>query len=135
MSQVLLLNADMTPLRTVSLQRALSLIFNGKVDQIDNVADKQLRSPSISIPFPSILRLKKFVNVPQRHAVWSRRAVFARDHYTCSYCGEKLDRESATLDHIMPKSECSAKGIRASVWSNTTCCCRRCNFRKGSKNM
>ena len=135
MTAVLLLNADYSPLRTISLQRALSLIFGERVEQVESVPDRQLRSPSIAIPFPSVLRLKIYRSVPQRRAVWSRRAVFERDNYVCVFCGEKLDHKSATLDHLIPKQECSRLGIRPSTWGNSACSCRRCNFRKSNRTM
>jgi 5-methylcytosine-specific restriction endonuclease McrA len=132
---ILLLNADMTPIRVLNLQRALSLIFKDRVDFIQDVPEKKLRSPSTELPYPSILRLKRYVNVPRRGAVWSRRAVFARDSYTCQYCGIGLDRNSSTIDHIIPVSRCRELGIRSSSWSNTCCACEKCNRRKSSKTM
>jgi 5-methylcytosine-specific restriction endonuclease McrA len=89
-----------------------------------------LRSPSTELPYPSILRLKRYVNVPRRGAVWSRRAVFARDSYRCVYCNTQLDRETATVDHLIPREICSREGIKASTFSNCVTACASCNKRK-----
>jgi len=134
-SQILLLNADFRAIRVLSLKRALSLLLKDRVDIVESVPGKKLRSPSTEIDYPSVIRLRRFVRVPDRKATWSRRAVFSRDHYTCQYCGRKLDRDEATLDHIIPVSECKARGIRASTFSNSCCSCVSCNTKKGSRNM
>ena len=135
MTAVLLLNADMTPIRVLNLQRALSLIFKDRVDFIQNVPDKKLRSPSTELPYPSILRLKRYVNVPRRGVQWSRRGVFARDSYRCVYCNSKLDRETATVDHLIPREICSKNGIKASTWTNSVTSCAACNRRKANRRL
>ena len=135
MTAVLLINADMTPMHTVSLQRAISLISKSKVDVVETIPDRTLRSPSVTWPFPSVLRLRQYRNVPRRKMIWSRRGVFARDNYTCQYCGVKLSREDATIDHIIPVEVCRSKGIRSSTWSNCICSCERCNRKKANRTM
>lgn len=133
MTQVLLLNSNMAAIKTVSLQRAISLISKNRVDVIETDPNRKLRSPSVTWEFPLVLRLRYYANVPKRKQVWSRRGVFNRDGWRCQYCGAELDRESATIDHILPASRCKAMGIPSSTWINTCCSCKRCNFRKNSK--
>lgn len=136
MSQILLLNADFRPIRVLSLKRALSLLMKDeRVDVVETVPGKKLRSPSVEIAYPSILRLRHYVRVPERGATWSRRAVFARDSYTCQYCGIKLSRDDATLDHIIPVETCRILRMRASSFGNSCCCCRKCNTRKANRTM
>lgn len=132
---ILMLNADMSPLRTINLQRALSLMMKNKVDILETVPGKMLRSPSVSIPFPSVVRLRYYRSVPRRKSVWSRRAVFSRDHYTCVYCGTSLSREDATIDHLTPRETCAKNGIRASTWTNTVTSCPKCNRRKANRSL
>lgn len=133
---VLLLNASYEPLNVIPLRRAISLMLR---ERVDAATDDTLtvRSASDAFEIPIVLRLKRYVNVPQRGARWSRRAVFQRDQYTCIYCGitigdkrggSKLTLRSFSLDHIVPKS----RGGRNS-WVNTACACNRCNQRKGSR--
>jgi|WetSurMetagenome_2_1015567.scaffolds.fasta_scaffold332923_1 5-methylcytosine-specific restriction endonuclease McrA len=132
---ILLLNASGEPLRVLNLKRALSLVFNGKAEVIEAYPDKKLRSPSVTLDFPCVLRLKRYINVPRKNAVWSRRAVFARDHYRCVYCNKTLSRDEATVDHLIPREICSREGIRASSWSNTVTACEKCNRAKASKRL
>ena len=53
-----------------------------------------------------------------------RRAVFARDNWTCQYCGS---RANLTVDHVVPRS----KGGPSS-WENIVASCAPCNRRKGN---
>lgn len=135
MTQVLLLNANFQPLKTVSLQRAISLISKNRVDVIEADPNRKLRSPSVTWDFPLVLRLRYYANVPKRKQVWSRRGVFNRDSWTCVYCGKKLDRETATVDHIIPRETCAKTGIQASTWGNTCASCPQCNRRKANRSL
>lgn len=56
-----------------------------------------------------------------------RNEVLDRDNYICQYCGEKLDEETATVDHVIPKS----KG-GSSYPENMVCSCQECNLEKGN---
>ena len=82
MVNVLLLNASFEPLAIVKLGRAIGLLMDGKVDLVESVPDRELRSKSVRQPMPSVLRLRYYVNVPRRGVGWSRRGVLARDHHT-----------------------------------------------------
>ena len=135
MLNVLLLNASFEPLAVVELKRAIGLIVDGKVDLVEAVPGRELRSPSVRQPMPSVLRLRYFVNVPRRGVGWSRRGVLSRDHHTCQYCGRHLAPREATIDHIIPQWQCKISNIRASTWSNTVACCARCQQRKGGRSM
>ena len=46
----------------------------------------------------------------------------------CAYCGKKLSRYTATIDHIIPLS----RGGTDFKW-NLVWCCHKCNQSKGSK--
>ena len=56
----------------------------------------------------------------------SRRGIFARDGYSCQYCG--ITAKDLTIDHVVPK-----RMGGGSTWENLVCCCRRCNTKKGDK--
>ena len=133
---VLLLNATYEPLRVISTRRAVSLLMRGVAEGVEGVAAR-LRTPSTVFEVPSVLRLRYYVNVPQRGATWSRRGVLARDDYTCVYCGVRvgerrhgriLTRADFSVDHLIPRSRGGS-----STWGNTACACRWCNGRKGSR--
>ena len=83
------------------------------------------RSERLQIEAPSVLRLRHFVRIPHRAAApLTRRAVFARDDWTCQYCGAPAEN----LDHVVPKSK---GGLH--VWENVVAACRRCNSRKENR--
>ena len=74
-----------------------------------------------------VIRLVSYVNVPRdtsRRKI-TRRAVFARDGWSCQYCGT---RSSLTVDHVIPRS----KGGDSS-WENIVASCAPCNRRKGDR--
>jgi 5-methylcytosine-specific restriction endonuclease McrA len=136
MESVLLLNVTYEPLQMITIQRAVNLLLTGKVEAVEGVARK-LRTPSTIFEVPSVLRLTRFVNVPQRGVSWSKRGILRRDGYTCVYCGigpggvsrgRTLKREDFTVDHIIPRS----RGGR-NTWSNCACACYSCNQRKGNR--
>lgn len=56
-----------------------------------------------------------------------RNEVLERDDYICQYCGAELDEETATVDHVIPKS----KG-GSSYPDNMVCSCQQCNLEKGN---
>lgn len=49
-------------------------------------------------------------------------------NYKCLYCCKKLSYETATVDHIIPKS----KG-GGNAWDNLAICCLPCNQLKADK--
>jgi hypothetical protein len=49
----------------------------------------------------------------------------------CAYCGEMLNPDLATLDHLVPLNRTSL-GLHA--WGNVVSCCRHCNKEKHSKD-
>ena len=73
-----------------------------------------------------MIRLVTYVRIPRdthRRKI-TRRAVFARDDWTCQYCGS---RSNLTVDHVVPRS----KGGPSS-WDNIVASCAPCNRRKGN---
>lgn len=135
MSTVLLLNASYEPLRVISLERAMGLVLKGRAEMVEAAPGRVLRSPSVTAPMPSVLRLRRYVNVPRRHATWTRRGVLARDGYTCAYCGKRMRPADATVDHVVPQWLCRQGGLRRNTWGNTVACCHACQKRKGHKTM
>jgi 5-methylcytosine-specific restriction endonuclease McrA len=59
---------------------------------------------------------------------FSRLNIFARDGFTCQYCGRRSVRSELNLDHVVPR----ALGGR-STWENVVCSCVECNRRKGGR--
>jgi len=136
MSSILLLNASYEPLTVVNYKRALALLLKGRVEAVSEES-VEIRGASNSLRIPRVIRLRRYINVPQRGARWSRQAVLQRDQYTCVYCGiqpgqaqrgHTLTHRDFSVDHLLPTS----RGGK-NTWGNTVCACRACNQRKGSR--
>ncbi len=134
MVPVLILNASYEPLHVIDHRRALALIASDKAELIERARDgREVRSPSTRLPVPSVIRLRRYVNVPQRGATWSKAGVLARDKMTCVYCGAALMPKTATIDHVLPQWYCKRHHIPANTWANTVTACRACQSKKGGR--
>jgi 5-methylcytosine-specific restriction endonuclease McrA len=109
------------------VRRAAVLILKAKAEILEN-GEWTLHAESFTMPRPLVIRLTSYVRVPRdAHArKITRRAVFARDRWTCQYCG--VERTTLTVDHVVPRS----KGGPSS-WENIVACCAPCNRRKGDR--
>ena len=126
--QVLVLNASFEPLNVCSFRRAHVLVFKGRAEVVEELS-QPLRSASATYPWPHVIRLVTYVNVPRvASRKISRRALFARDGWRCVYCGEGGGR--LTLDHVVPRSRGGD-----SVWENVVTSCAPCNHRKGNRSL
>lgn len=124
----LLLNASYEPMRIVTWQKALILWFQDKVEVLEYHASF-VRSVSLKLKLPSVLKLKTYVRPKNFHAVrFCRENVYIRDNYTCQYCGVKYSTKHLTLDHVVPASQNGPKN-----WTNVTTACRDCNQRKANR--
>ena len=128
--EVLVLNSDYEPLNVCNIRRALLLLYLEKADvlHVHEGADipKLTTGHGGSFPAPSVVRLRYHVKRPLPELKLSRRSIFARDNYTCQYCG--VQSRDLTIDHILPKRH--GGGMQ---WENLVACCRRCNTRKADK--
>src|SRR5690606_12192902 len=127
MQAVLLLNASYEPLRIIHWQRAITLFFLGKVEVIEEY-DHEIRSVSVAIKAPAVVRLLRYVKVGQRSPPLMRTNVRARDRFKCQYCQIDRTAKQATLDHVIPNS----LGGK-STGENIVCCCPPCNRKKGAQ--
>jgi len=128
MEATLLLNASYEPLKIISWQRAITLLFAGKVEVIEEYS-REIHSVTFSLKLPSILRLLKYVRVRKSKIVkFSRANIYARDSYTCQYCNTQFRSEELTFDHVIPVSRGGTKS-----WENIVTACIDCNRRKGGQ--
>jgi 5-methylcytosine-specific restriction endonuclease McrA len=129
MDHVLVLNASFEPLLVVPWQKAMQLLFQGKVEVIEEY-DREIRTISMRFRLPSVLRLLKFIPITRKKNIirFSRANVFLRDQYTCQYCGRKKPKTELTLDHVVPAVQGGKKS-----WENIVTACIQCNQRKGGR--
>lgn len=129
MEQTLLLNATYEPLKVVHWQKAVSLFYQGKVEVI-SVYDREVRSVSFSFKLPSVIRLLRRIRIRRRfdYIPFSRANIYARDNYTCQYCGDVFPAPDLTFDHVVPVAQGGRKD-----WENIVTCCVGCNRRKGGR--
>jgi 5-methylcytosine-specific restriction endonuclease McrA len=125
--RVLVLNASYEPINVCTVRRAAVLLLKNRAEVLEK-AEWALHAESLTLPRPVVIRLLAYVHVPRdvhRRKI-TRRAVFARDRWTCQYCGH--ERGNLTVDHVVPRS----KGGE-STWDNIVTCCAPCNRRKGDR--
>ena len=123
---MLVLNATYEPINVCTVRRAAILLLKSKAELLEH-ATWELRSEHTAMPRPVVIRLVSYVKVPRdthRRKI-TRRAVFARDDWTCQYCGA---RTTLTVDHVIPRSK---GGL--STWDNIVASCAPCNRRKGDR--
>jgi 5-methylcytosine-specific restriction endonuclease McrA len=126
-SQVLVLNASYEPIHICGVKRAIVLIVKGLAHSEQNT-HQTLRSPSVEVPVPAVIRLIHYVQIPYRRKTYSKKHIYLRDEYRCQYCGKTGIANDLTLDHILPQS----RGGK-SIWENLVTCCRKCNNMKQNK--
>jgi len=126
-TQTLMLSQGYEPIKVVSWQRALTLLFLGKVEVIEEY-DQDIRSTSLVIKMPAVVRLLRAFKRRKKPIKFSRVNICARDKYRCQYCGTKLDIEKSTYDHVVPRSQ----GGRTE-WTNIVISCSPCNLKKGGR--
>jgi 5-methylcytosine-specific restriction endonuclease McrA len=127
MEQVLLLNITYEPLKIINWKKAMTMLFLGKVEVIEQY-DREIHSVSFTIKLPSVVRLLRLVKRPKSPVKFSRQNIYARDRYQCQYCGGRFAVEDLTYDHITPKS----RGGKTK-WENIVTCCVDCNRQKGGR--
>jgi 5-methylcytosine-specific restriction endonuclease McrA len=121
----LVLNATHRPLAVVAARRAVVLVLKDKAELVVSNG-VVFHSEHLAVAAPSVVRLRYFVKVPYRaQAALTRRAVFARDHWTCQYCGQPAEN----VDHVVPRSRGGEH-----VWENVVAACKRCNSRKRNRS-
>lgn len=121
---MLVLNATYEPINVCTVRRAVVLLLKEKAEVIEH-ADWKLHSETRAIARPVVIRLVSYIRIPRdthRRKI-TRRAVFARDQWTCQYCGA---RTNLTVDHVVPRSKGGATN-----WENIVASCAPCNRRKG----
>lgn len=139
-SKCLLLNADYTPLRIISWQRAIvwSIRYennkNYGIEILSYYEDKHIQgSAGKQYLVPAVAKTLRFFNMYDRKINFSRHNLFIRDNHTCQYCGVQLCSSQLTYDHIVPKCRFNENKRLSTNWNNIVTACRPCNHKKGNR--
>jgi 5-methylcytosine-specific restriction endonuclease McrA len=121
----LVLNQSYEPLNVCLARRALSLIFSGKAEMLEN-GSGYIHTARASYELPSVIRLSYLVRRPHPQPKLTRVEIFNRDHYTCQYCGKQS--HMLTLDHVIPRHQGGPH-----TWENLVSACGYCNRHKAGR--
>lgn len=125
---VLFLDSDYRPLRVEPWQRAISDLFLGKVEVIEHSRDRTIQTVTRAVPMPSVVRVLRRFKRDRIRIKFSRLNIYARDGFTCQYCGARAPTEDLTFDHVIPRS----RGGKT-CWENIVTCCIACNGAKADR--
>ena len=128
MARVLVLNATYEPINVCTIRRAAVLLLKEKAELLEQRNGDALHSEHMTLKRPDVIRLVNYVRIPReahRRKI-TRRAVLARDSWTCQYCGST--KSGLTVDHVIPRSRGGE-----SVWENIVAACATCNRKKGNR--
>lgn len=124
---MLVLNATYEPINVCTVRRAAVLLLKARAEVVEH-GQGTLHSEHLQYERPLVIRLVSYVRIPRdlhRRKI-TRKAVLARDAWTCQYCGSR--RSGLTVDHVIPRS----RGGN-SAWENIVAACAPCNRRKGNR--
>lgn len=124
-SNVLVLNQDYQPLSVCSVQRSMKLLFLDKAELLHDLPERKIRTVTEEYTYPSVIRLRRYINLPYTRIVLTRRNIFKRDSNKCQYCGST---HQLTIDHVIPRS----RGGK-DTWENLVTACSECNLKKGDR--
>ncbi len=130
---VLFLSSGYEPMYKTHWKRAISAVFCGRAEIVEEHDSFKIFTSSGPIPFPTIVRytsgiiISKISKIPTSPKV-TKKNVWLRDKGRCQYCEKKVVLSEATVDHVLPKS----KGGK-NTWDNVALACAKCNQKKGSR--
>jgi len=148
--KVLLLDSRFKPIRIITVRGAIHLMFR-EVAQVMNAnwerfyvdewieETKELlkqdpntsviRSVDSAFAVPDVIYLSDFkMTSHASRCACNKKNIVLRDHSTCQYCGTMVSLDSASIDHVIPRSRNGEY-----VWSNVVTSCVKCNQAKGDK--
>ena len=131
MSDVLLLNADgsplsLLPLSIISWKLAMKIMIMEKAKVIKYYDDWVVHTPSTEIRVPSVLMTTEYIKW-SKSVKYNKYNLFLRDEYVCQYCLNEIPPHSLTIDHVVPRSY----GGKSS-WDNVVAACKKCNTTRGN---
>ncbi len=99
-------------------------LFRGGENRITGEQSRITTAPIIAVKGESVMAGKRLNRVP----TLTNRELFARDRWTCAYCGKVFSELKLTRDHIVPVSRGGQD-----VWMNVVTACEHDNHKKDDK--
>jgi len=129
---VILLNQDYSFMKIVDWQKAVTLLFQNKVEVVE-YSKREVRNydSSYVIKIPKVMKLIKYIkNFYKKMTIkFNRKNIFLRDNFECGYClSPGNNKNKLTIDHIMPRCRNGEHSFE-----NTVTCCNSCNGKKKNK--
>lgn len=126
----LLLDQSYRPVKVIPWQRAITLLFLGKIEIIETY-ENEVRSTSVVFKMPAVARLIRAFKRPKKPVKFSRVNIYSRDNWCCQYCGKQFSMANLTYDHVIPRNQGGK-----TTWTNIVSACGGadgCNTRKGGR--
>lgn len=98
------------------------VVFRGGNNRITGETSKIWTAPIIAV------RGESAVSKRNRVPTLTNPELFARDRWTCAYCGKTFHESKLTRDHVIPVS----RGGK-DIWTNVVTACEHDNHRKDDK--
>jgi 5-methylcytosine-specific restriction endonuclease McrA len=94
--------------------------------------DFEIHSPKMIVRAPTVTVAVNYVKMPVKlfRKKPNKEGIWLRDKGVCQYTGKKLDRNSASVDHVLPRSKFKGDPDQ---WTNMVLCDKEVNFKKGNK--
>jgi 5-methylcytosine-specific restriction endonuclease McrA len=120
----------MFPHRVAPWQEVMTELFNGKVQIVEEYDEVVYYSAERGsrLYMPAVARLMKPVATHKKGVKFSRVNVYARDNFTCQFCGTRKPMVELNYDHVIPRKQGGQ-----TVWDNIVTSCYPCNDKKGSR--
>jgi 5-methylcytosine-specific restriction endonuclease McrA len=142
--RVLQLNKTWTPMHTITLEKALHMVFNERArivepneyqamtwedwSKLKPLGDDGIRAANMIFRIPEVIVLNEYDKLPQPRKTFSRRTLYKRDHYRCQYCGCQPGSHELTIDHVLPRAQGGG-----TTWENCVLACIECNSKKANR--
>ena len=126
--RTLVLSQSYEPVKIVSWQQAITLLFLGKVEVIEEY-DRDIKTTSLVIKIPAVVRLlSAFRRAQEAGEVLARSTSTAATSTPASTAATKKSIGELTYDHVVPR----AQGGKT-TWTNIATCCEDCNRKKANR--
>ena len=125
--QTLVVDQSYQPVDIIPWWRAITMWVESKVEIVSEY-DGFVRSSSIVIKIPAVVRLINKFKLRRQPVKFSRINVYARDGFKCQYCGHKFKMDDLTFDHVLPRAQGGE-----TEWTNIVSACSDCNSTKANR--